>query len=59
MAKSTAPARREPQADAVSLSAGQVETTTGVYDLSDPEQKRRMVADGTPPDVICEKNGSG
>ncbi len=30
----------------LSLIAGRVETTTGVYDLSDPAQKRQMVAEG-------------
>jgi hypothetical protein len=30
----------------LSLTSGNVETTTGVYDMSDPEQKRRMVSDG-------------
>ena len=30
----------------LSLTAGTVETTTGAYDMSDPEQKRRMVSDG-------------
>jgi F5/8 type C domain-containing protein len=30
----------------LSLSQGLVETTTGVYDMSDPEQKRRMVSEG-------------
>jgi len=30
----------------LSLTFGLVETTTGVYDMSDPEQKQRMVSDG-------------
>ncbi len=30
----------------LSLTTGTVESTTGVYDMSDPAQKRRMVADG-------------
>lgn len=30
----------------LSLSSGKVETTTGIYDMSDLEQKRRMVSDG-------------
>jgi hypothetical protein len=30
----------------LSLATGLVETTTGVYDMSDPEQKRRMVSEG-------------
>jgi hypothetical protein len=30
----------------LSLSQGMVETTSGVYDMSDPEQKRRMVSEG-------------
>ncbi len=30
----------------LSLTSGLVETTTGVYDMSDPEQKRAMVSEG-------------
>jgi hypothetical protein len=30
----------------LSLTSGMVETTTGVYDMSDPKQKKRMVTDG-------------
>jgi len=30
----------------LSLSEGMVETTTGTYDMSDPQQKEQMVADG-------------
>ncbi len=30
----------------LSLTSGEVETTTGVYDMSDADQKRRMVSDG-------------
>ena len=30
----------------LSLTSGEVETTTGTYDMSDPGQKRRMVSDG-------------
>jgi hypothetical protein len=35
-----------PDQPPLSLAAGMVETTTGVYDLGDPRQKRQMVADG-------------
>lgn len=30
----------------LSLTSGTVETTTGTYDMGDPDQKRRMVSDG-------------
>jgi hypothetical protein len=30
----------------LSLSSGMVETTTGTYDMSDPDQKQQMVSDG-------------
>lgn len=30
----------------LSLTSGQIETTTGSYDVSDPEQKKKMVSDG-------------
>ena len=30
----------------LSLTSGMVETTTGTYDMSDPDQKRRMVSEG-------------
>lgn len=30
----------------LSLASGMIETTTGFYDMSDPEQKKRMVSDG-------------
>ena len=30
----------------LSLTSGEVETTTGVYDMSDPTQKKQMVSDG-------------
>jgi hypothetical protein len=35
-----------PNEPPLSLESGQVETTTGVYDMSDPQQKTQMVSDG-------------